>query len=68
MDYEKIFISSVLLIIFYFLFGHESIGKLMQDEMAISHTEHEPKIIKAPGCYKKKFSQCKNLFTKECFC
>ena len=50
MDYAKIFISSVLVIVFYFLFGHKSIAKLMKDEMALSHTENKPKTIKAPGC------------------
>ena len=50
MDYAKIFISFVLVMLFYYLFGHESIEKLMQDEMAISHSDNEPKLIKAPGC------------------
>ena len=52
MDYAKIFISFVLVMVFYLLFGHESIEKLMQDEMAISYSEREPKIIKAPGMIK----------------
>ena len=49
MDYAKILISSVLVIVYIILFGRESIEKLMQREKSISHTENEPKIIKAPG-------------------
>ena len=49
MDYAKIFVSSVLVIVFYILFGCKSIEKLMQGEKTISHTDKEPKIIKAPG-------------------
>ena len=59
MDYAKIFISSFLVIVFYILFGRESIEKLMQDEMALSHTETEPKIIKAPGCRIKRIQNVK---------
>ena len=50
MDYAKILISFVIVMVFYYLFGHESIEKLMQDEMAISHSDNEPKLKKAPGC------------------
>ena len=49
MDYAKILISSVLVIVYIILFGRESIEKLMQGEKAISHTDNEPKIIKSPG-------------------
>ena len=59
MDYAKIFVSFVLVMVFYLLFGHESIEKLMQDEMAISHSDNEPKIIKAPGYMIKK--NCHNV-------
>ena len=61
MDYAKIFISSVLVIVFFILFGRESIDKLMQGEKAISHTENEPKIIESPGCkITKMLSKCQN--------
>ena len=49
MDYAKILISTVLVIVYIIMFGRESIEKLMQREKSISHTENEPKIIKAPG-------------------
>ena len=39
----------------------------MKDEMAISHTEHEPKIIKAPGCNKKKFFRMSKFIYKGVF-
>ena len=57
MDYTKIFVSSLLVILFYYLFGRESIEKLMQHELALIHTENEPKIIKAPGCKRRKSFQ-----------
>ena len=49
MDFGKIFISLVLLILFYLLFGHESISKLRKNGMTISHSEIEPQNIKSPG-------------------
>ena len=61
MDYAKILISSVLVIVYIILFGRESIEKLMQREKSISHTENEPKIIKSPGCkITKMLSECQN--------
>ena len=68
MDYAKIIISSLLMILFYFLFGRESVAKLMQDELALSHSETEPKVIESPGCRIKDFSECQNSLLKECFC
>ena len=49
MDLGKIFISSILVIAFYFLFGRESIDRLLQKEMTIAHSDYEPQEIRAPG-------------------
>ena len=49
MDLGKLFISMVLVVLFYLLFGHESISKLKKRGMTISHTESQPKNIKSPG-------------------
>ena len=51
MDLRKIFISFILVIAYIFLFGLESIGKLLEKEMTISHSEkeEEPQKIRAPG-------------------
>ena len=50
MDFIKLFLSSVLVVVYFVLFGYESIKRLMQEEMTISHSDKEPKKIKAPGC------------------
>ena len=55
MDFGKLFLSSVLVIVYYLLFGHESIDKLLQEEMTISHSDEEPQKIKAPGNARKMF-------------
>ena len=49
MELGKLFLSSVLVIVYYFLFGRESIDKLLQEEMTISHSDEEPNKIEAPG-------------------
>ena len=49
MDIGKIFISFVLVVLFYLLFGHESFSKLKKRGMTISHSESEPQNIKSPG-------------------
>ena len=51
MDFGKIFISFILVIAYIILFGLESIEKLLQKEMTISHSEKEPQKIEAPGMY-----------------
>ena len=53
MDSGKIFISSILVIVFFFLFGYESIERLLKKEMTIAHSDEEPQEIKAPGMLKK---------------
>ena len=49
MDYAKIIISLILVIIFYFLFGQESIAKLKKGGISISRREEQPQNIKEPG-------------------
>ena len=49
MDFGKIFLSFMLLIIYFLLFGRESIERLLEREMTIAHSDSEPKKIKAPG-------------------
>ena len=51
MDY-RIFISSILVIVYFFLFGSESIERLLKKEMTIAHSEMEPLKLKAPGIKK----------------
>ena len=48
MDY-RIFISSILVIVYFFLFGSESIERLLKKEMTIAHSEMDPLELKAPG-------------------
>ena len=49
MDFFKIFISCLLVIVFYFMFGKESITKLKQKGRTVSHYEADDKNIKSPG-------------------
>ena len=49
MDLGKLFISIILVVLFYLLFGHESISKLREKGMTISHSENKPQNIKSPG-------------------
>ena len=49
MDFGKIFLSSILVIVYFLLFGRESIERLLEREMTIAHSDSEPKKIKAPG-------------------
>ena len=49
MDYAKIIISLILVIIFYLLFGRESIAKLKKGGISISRREEQPQNIKEPG-------------------
>ena len=49
MDFGKIFISSTLVIFYFFLFGRRSIERLLKKEMTIAHSDEEPQEIKAPG-------------------
>ena len=49
MDYGKILISCLLIIIFLILFGYESVTKLRQGGISISRYEKEPSTIKPPG-------------------
>ena len=49
MDFGKIFISSILVIVYFFLFGRKSIERLLEREMTIAHSDKEPQKIKAPG-------------------
>ncbi len=49
MDYAKIIISLILVIIFYLLFGRESIAKLKKGDISITRREEEPQNIKEPG-------------------
>ena len=48
MEY-RIFMSSILVIVYFFLFGIESIERLLKKEMTIAHSEIEPLELKAPG-------------------
>ena len=49
MDVWKILISFLLVIVFYFMFGQESITKLKQKGRTISHYEADYQNIKSPG-------------------
>ena len=49
MDYVKIIISLILVVIFYLLFGRESIAKLKKGGISISRREEQPQNIKEPG-------------------
>ena len=49
MDFGKLIISSILVVVYFFLFGLDSIQTLLQEEMTISHSDEEPQNIKAPG-------------------
>lgn len=49
MDYMKITISIILMVVFYILFGQESIAKLKKGGISISRNEEEPSVIKEPG-------------------
>ena len=49
MDYIKIAISIILVVVFYILFGQESIAKLKKGGISISRNEEEPQRIKEPG-------------------
>ena len=49
MDYAKIIISLILVLIFYLLFGRESIAKLRKGGISISKHEEEPQNIIEPG-------------------
>ena len=49
MDYAKIIISLILVLIFYLLFGRESIAKLKKGGISISRREEQPQKIKEPG-------------------
>ena len=45
----KIFFSIILIVVFYILFGQESIDKLRKGGISISRNEEEPLVIKDPG-------------------
>ena len=45
----KISISILLLVVFYILFGEESLAKLRKGGISVSRNEEEPQIIKEPG-------------------
>ena len=49
MDYAKIIISLILVLMFYLLFGRESIAKLKKGDISITRREEEPQNIKEPG-------------------
>ena len=49
MDYIKIVISVLLVVVFYILFGEESIAKLRKGGISVSRNEEEPQIMKEPG-------------------
>ena len=49
MDYVKVIISLILVLVFYFLFGQESLARLKKGGISISRHEEEPKHIKEPG-------------------
>ena len=49
MDFGNLIISCILVVVYFLLFGLESIQTLLQEEMSISHSEEEPQNIKAPG-------------------
>ena len=51
MDYIKIFISIILVLVFYILFGQKSIEKLRKGGISISKNEEEPPNIKEPGIF-----------------
>ena len=53
MDFGKIIVSFVLVIIFFLLFGHESMKKLTHKGMTISHFEDDNQNIKSPGIVKE---------------
>ena len=54
MDHMKIFLSILLLIAFYILFGQESIEKLRKGGISISRTEEETQKFKEPGKFRLK--------------
>ena len=49
MDYIKILISILLLLVFYILFGQQSIEKLRKGGISISRNEEERQNFKQPG-------------------
>ena len=49
MDYMKIFLSILLVLAFYIMFGQESIEKVKKGGISISRTEEEPQNLKEPG-------------------
>ena len=49
LDYVKISISVLLVVVFYILFGEESIAKLRKGGISVSRNEEEPQRIKEPG-------------------
>ena len=49
MDYIKISISVLLSLVFYILFGEESLAKLRKGGISVSRNEEEPQIMKEPG-------------------
>ena len=53
MGFGKIFISLILVLVYFFLFGRESVERLLQREMTIAHSDEEPRKIRAPGMEKK---------------
>ena len=67
MDYAKIIISLILVLIFYFLFGRQSIAKLRKGGISISRREEEPQNIKEPGNQYFCKSRCRSrmIFVQE---
>ena len=59
MDIVKIFISFVLVIVFYLMFGHESVKKLNHKGMTILHFEDDNPNLKSPGNVKELYG---NIF------
>ena len=49
MDYIKIFLSIFLILVFYILFGQESVAKLRKGGISISRNEEDPQNFKEPG-------------------
>lgn len=55
MDYYRMVVSLILIVVFFYLFGYWSIIRLMDNGLVVSQSEIEPVDIKPPGitlcCY-----------------
>ena len=66
MDYYRMVVSLILVVVFFYLFGYWSIMRLMDDGLVLSQSEIEPVDIKPPGislcCCPSSSEQINSLF------